>query len=266
MFTLVCHHCRQEFEVDESAAALLRGRSHFECPLCSQALPVSMIPRVAQPLSGRLNPCPPYSQGGEAGLGTPGQRSAPSPGPDGGAKRETWRGLNRNLLILGSAVILVLGGLGFYLATRPSGDSTELKQDITSEIIRNQYFSGLVAAGDASGDALEKIAHIEPHGPGFIGLSGEFLTWDQAREFAAEVGAELLSVESPTELRAPWNDPSTERLAEFLRLNFPEACGFATWIQQNRSPLPRVIDSPDVARVTTPDRPRRVFLRWWTNL
>ncbi|MGB6221850.1 MJ0042-type zinc finger domain-containing protein [Haloferula sp.] len=251
MHVATCQHCHTEFEVDEETIAFLQGRSHFKCPTCSKLLPVSILPAPmvsAAPLV-------------QAPV-VPEQVSVPMVETR-QVEQKVSRGLSRNFLILGAAVILALGGLGFYFATRQSGDRSIVVQDVTNEIIRNQYFTGLVDQGRAELEALEQMARIEPMGPAYIGLSADGYSWSEAQDFAKKAGGEILAVESATDRSAPWSDPSTERLVRFLDLRFPEVGDRTVWVRQNSSDYPRVLNNPDVRPISTPEQPRRVFVRWW---
>ena len=255
MHIATCQHCKTEFEVDAATIAFLQGRSHFKCPTCSTLLPVSILP--APPVSA-VPLAPPPALAPVTPVQAPEPAASNTP-----VAAKAWKGLNRNLLILGAAAILVIGGVGFYLATRSSGDRSVVKQNITNEIIRNQYFTGLVEEGKAELEALEKMSRIEPIGPAYIGVSADGSTWDEAQEFAAKAGGEVLAVESATDRNAPWGDPSTARLVRFLDYRFPEVGDRTVWVRQNSSDYPRVIYNPNVGPVSTPEQPRRVFIRWW---
>jgi hypothetical protein len=141
-----------------------------------------------------------------------------------------------------------------------------VKQDITNEIIKNQYFTGLIESGRTDLETLKKIARIEAVGASFIGLSREGYAWDEARELAVKAGGEVLAVESATERDASWGDPSTARLVNILHNRFPEAEDRTIWVSQNSSRYPRVIFNPNVSPVSNPDQPRLVFIRWWPEL
>jgi hypothetical protein len=138
-----------------------------------------------------------------------------------------------------------------------------LNQDITNQILKNKFFTDLIASGGTTMDQLRKVARIEMKGQGFIGLSREELTWEQAQEFARSTGSKVLAVESPSENKAPWGDPTMQRLVNFLEHRFPAAQGSTVWVMQNSaSKQPRVFHAPDVSLVSTSERPRKVFLDW----
>lgn len=175
---------------------------------------------------------------------------------------EGLRHLNRRTLILGAAALLVLGSVTIFLATRDGGDRTVLNQDITNDILKNKFFTDLIASGVTTKDLLRKVERIEPHGAGFIGITREALTWDKAVEFARATGSRLLAVESPSENRGPWDDPTMQRLVSFLEAKFPATANSTLWVMQNSSPQPRVFHTPDVSAVTTPEHPRKALIDW----
>ncbi len=226
-----CPHCSQHIEIDEETLTSLQASSHFACPSCSSEVPVPALPE------------PPAT----APLHQPrGENHAPqNPAPSTLAR--THRGLNRNLLILGSVALLVLGGLAFFLASQKSGDTHVTNQNIANEIINNTYFQQLIASGATTEKDLEAVADIQPYDDGFIGISREKVTWEEAREFAAKTGADILEFQE-------------EELADFLTSTFPEVHGTTVWIAENGNP--RAADSPDVMEITTLDRKRRAFIQW----
>jgi len=60
---------------------------------------------------------------------------------------QTFTQLNRNVRILGSAAILILGGLGAWLAMRPARDAVTVGETSVRQTLRNEYFTKLVASG-----------------------------------------------------------------------------------------------------------------------
>ncbi len=97
-----CPRCSQHIEIDGETLAALQATSHFSCPACSAAVPV---PRVAG--HAAVPPLAPARRHADLA------RRSPTSAASG-----IHRGLNRNLLILGSAALLVLGGLAFFIASR----------------------------------------------------------------------------------------------------------------------------------------------------
>ena len=228
-----CPHCSQHIEIDGETLASLQGSSHFACPACVGAVPVP-------PLSGSLPLAPPHDP-------------ETDPLPVASPTAHAHRGLNRNLLILGAAALLVLGGLAFFIASRKTGDTHLTQQTIRNEVINNTYFQQLIAAGKTTGKDLEAVELIRPYGDDFIGISKEPLSWPQALAQAKQTASEVLPVDSG-------NDKAKIDLIRFLSDGFPALFGSTTWVRFDGSP--GVIDSPDLMPASTLERPRRALFRW----
>jgi hypothetical protein len=106
--TTTCPHCQAEIEIDLATLASLQGQENFACPLCGGPIPVPKMPAGPVKVSA-------------AAAIRPSQVSAM---PSAATLASAHRGLNRNFLILGSVVLLVLGGIGIFLASQKSGDKT----------------------------------------------------------------------------------------------------------------------------------------------
>ena len=223
-----CPHCSVHIDIDPETHAALQAQTHFQCPGCNGSVAVP-------PMSGAAPPQP----------------TSPAPAT---ILAQAHRGLNRNMLILGSAALLVLGGLGFFLASR-SGSIANTEQKITNEIIHNLYFQQLIAAGSTTGKDLEAVAVIRPYGTGFIGASKDALGWDAAKALAQRAGAEVLEPES-----SPPN-PSGE-LTRWIRSNFAAHLAAPVWV--GRSGQPHILNGDEVLSVTTTNRPRKVLV-WWRS-
>ena len=205
-----CPHCTQHISIDPETLAELQGQEHFPCPACGGLVPVPQ-PTGAMPIAPVRTDADTLSF-----QSTPTPTAANTPA-------QVHRGLNRNLLILGSAALLVLGGLGFFLASR-SGSIFNSEQKITNEIIHNSYFQNLIAAGATSRTDLEAMAFIRPYGRGFMGISKESLTWKQAQNLAERVGAEIPSSDQ--------SDPSWLGPPEVLGNSLPALAGATVWLQE----------------------------------
>ena len=235
-----CPHCTQHISIDPETLSELQGQEHFSCPACgglvsvpslSGAMPVAILKTDADTAPIQPGP-PPYPANTLA---------------------QTHRGLNRNLLILGSAALLVLGGIGFSLASRRSGDTRTDITNVNNEIIHNTYFQNLIASGATTVEELRTCEMIRPCGDGFLGISGERVPWPQADGVAVRVGARVLD---------PGNVDSVERqeLSGWLKGNDAEELEAPVWVQQ--AGQARVLDGDQVLLVTGLQRKRHVLLRW----
>ena len=166
-----------------------------------------------------------------------------APATSGNAITAISRGLNRNLLVLGIAVLVLLGGLGIYLALTTKGDTYQTREERISEIIRNQYFTDLIASGKTTRKELLGLWDIRPYGLGFVGVSNETRTWEQAAELAGRTGSTILMV-----------DPA-DAVARPLMLNWlaevtTDLDGATLWLLDNGEP--KVLHAPEMSRVCWP--------------
>lgn len=229
----------QHIEIDLEVLESLQGMTHLECPGCSNDLSFPVM-------AGSRHPAGiPNAAGLVAGI--------PCTSANGGILFAAQRGLNRNLFTLGAAASLVLGALGFFQAASGAGDAHEAEQMITDAIIHEEFFNGLIASGATTAKDLEAATNIHADGAGFIGVSKENITWQQARDLAKRTGARILDP-------GVTGSDSRKRITDRVTQSFPELLGTTVWVAENDQP--RVIDSPDVNPVTSLDRPRRVFLQW----
>jgi len=241
---IACPHCSQILELTAETLASFEGEPHFACPVCAGL--------IAVPVSAGASSLPPKKPG--LGMSKP---SAKSPS----AKKSTQtdsilaahRGMHRNFRVLGITVLLLLGGLGIYLALTLRGDTHMTREERLREIIRNQFFTDLIASGATTKKELLGLWDIQERGVGFVGLSKEPCAWPKAGELAQRVGASVLTLDSPdTATRAP--------ILHWLTA-FSTDLGDATfWLLDHGEP--KVLHAPEVDRVTTLDRPRRVLLTW----
>jgi formylglycine-generating enzyme required for sulfatase activity len=165
---------------------------------------------------------------------------------------KTRRGLNRNIVVLGSVTLLLLGGLGFFLASR-GGNISNSEQRISKQIINNSYFQSLVASGATTKGDLEAFAMIRPYQDGFIGISGETMSWARASELAAKTGSRILSVDEVA-------DGSREPLLAWLESTFRSHLPSSIWVRERLEA--RVLDGGEVLVVTALDRKRPAFFHW----
>lgn len=206
-----CPHCQAEIEIDANTHATLAGQSHFACPACQGAVAVPARPK---------------------------------------SPASVHRGINRNMLVLGTVALLVLGGIGVYLASQKSGDTQTTIQNIRNEILNNSYFTQLIASGVTTMKDLDAIAAIRPCRDGFIGVSAEPLDWMQAGELSGRTGSAIL---------APNSEPERD-LVLWLTSTFPQETGNPLWMTKGGSPAVLVV--PEVIAVAGSEGTRRVLLHW----
>ena len=160
---------------------------------------------------------------------------------------------DRNLLVLGVAVLLLLGGAAIYLALSTKGDTHVTREERIREIIRNQHFTDLIASGKTTKEELLALWDIRPYGIGFVGLSGKTGSWDEIESLATGVGATVLKLDPPGAAARP-------ALLAWLAEVTADLSGETLWVLDHGET--KVVAAPVVNRVTTPDRPRRVLLHW----
>lgn len=239
-----CPSCTQHIGIDDAELAGLTVETEFSCPGCGASILLQPERKAPAPLRpGQRRPAAPRRTSASAET----KKLHPSAG-------QVHRRLNRNLLILGSAALLVLGGIGFFLASRNAGDKHIKKTEISNEIIHNKFFTDLIASGAATEKDLLAIRSILPHGDGFIGVSKDKLTWREAEELAMNTGAEILPVGETADGKAD-ADPMAD-----LAKAFPGAPGETSWVRSGGGPM--MADIPDLLPVTTLGRPRHAFFRW----
>ncbi len=165
------------------------------------------------------------------------------------------RGMKRNLVVLGVAVLALLGGTGIYLALTTKGDTYLTREERIREIIRNQYFTDLIASGKTTKKELLTLWDIRPYGVDFVGLTGKAGGWDESATLAAGVGATVLKLDPP--------DASARTvLLEWLAGVTADLGGETHWVLDHGDP--KTVTAQTLNRVTTMERPRRVLLHWET--
>lgn len=247
---ITCPHCSQNIEIDGESLEVLKEIESFECPSCSGVI-----------LTPKLETQPPPQ------VGPPKKTSHDQTGAS-SAKKEQTQGpidasirMNRNVRLLGVLALLIIGGLVIWLASRPGGNVFNTNQTIRQEIIENEFFTRLIASGVTTKAQLEKAKGITAYGNGFIGLSEEVWTWNEAQTLARRSGAQVLDLALiPKEGR--------KELGGWLGENFPSSIGSVAWVTDNGKP--KVIDCPDVLATKAVEQRRRVFLSWpvtegWQN-
>ncbi|MCB1205381.1 MAG: hypothetical protein KDN18_14060 [Verrucomicrobiae bacterium] len=251
---LNCPYCTQILELSPEVLASFAGDPHFPCPACGGRVPVPEMttPDSAPKRKGRQSLLLPT--GGAAGR--PSLKASPpkvEPAASARSGAAVFLGMNRNLLILGIAVLLLLGGTGIYLAVSTKGDTHQTREERIREIIRNRYFTDLIASGKTTKKELLALWDIRPYGVGYIGLTGKTGTWDEAADLASGVGATVLRLDPPDAV-------ARTAMLEWLGGFTGELGGETIWLLDHGEP--KATAAPTVNRVTTLDRPRRVLLHW----
>ena len=167
------------------------------------------------------------------------------------------RGMNRNLLILGSITLLTMGGVAVFLASRKGGDTFNTKQNITNEIIHNNYFTQLIASGVTTEKDLDAVTDIRPYGDGFIGMSKESMVWERAQALAKRTGSGIMSVEH-------WEGGSRQQSLEWLSSVDKTKLSPTLWIQEQGEA--RVLADSEVVKENRMGRERNTILHWQKSM
>ena len=225
-----CPHCSQVIELTPEVHASLRGQPHLACPTCQGLMAVPPMPASAP-------------------------KQAPRWATDvHKAAMQAQRSLNRNMLVLGVVALLALGGLATFLASRNGGSVFNIFQNTTNQIIRNSYFTQLIASGETTEKDLKMLAEIRPFGDGYIGISKEALTWPQAQELAARTTSSVLDFESGDKVRR-------RELVDWLTTTYPNHLSPPVWVEENGQPL--ILDGQTTKEGTGLDQPKKVLLKWF---
>ncbi len=241
--TTTCPHCSTHLEIDEETLAALQGQPHFSCPSCQG-------PVAVPPLFGH-RPVAPVRVSPPAAMATPAAAIPTAPSSPAAIDR-TRRGINRNILILGSVILLVLGGLAFFLVSR-GGNIFNSEQRITKQIINNSYFQNLIASGGTTKRDLEAFAMIRPYQDGFIGVSNEAISWEQAAELAGKTGSQVLSLDEVA-------GESRQQVLAWLESTFRSHLSPPVWVCERGEA--RILDGPEILTVAALDRKRKAVLQW----
>ena len=222
-----CPHCQAKIEIDAPTLAALAGESHFACPACQAAVevPAGVVSRTHLPRTSRK----------VASVPTAHARSG-----------------HRNLLILGTVALLVLGGIGIYLASQKSGDAHNTSQNIRNEIINNAYFQNLIASGKTTKAQLEAMKEIRPFGDGFVGASKDALGWEGGLELARNTSAEILPL--------PFDTGKRKELVSWIGESFPSSRGETYWVREGAEA--RVLDGAEPLAPAGLDRKRLILFHW----
>lgn len=254
-----CSHCSQPLSIADEEIAALHGRVTIACPSCGGK---NAIPKPPSQIPGGRSP-----------VRKPGQLKPPSSPavvaaspPAAAPKKKRVKmpvdpaKMQRNLLILGCAALLMLGGIAGYLATREAGKTVHIEQKIINKLIENEYFQRLIRDGKTTADALAKIEDAYPYGKGFIGVSRAEHDGLKAQELARTTASEILDVTTSAR-------QSRRELGDWIAATIPALKNHPVWVRDLSSMA--VLDAPDLLRNAS-DRPRRVLLIWpasepWPN-
>ena len=283
-----CPHCTQALELDDETVAVLDGTTHFECPVCGGMVPAAepLVALGSPTIKGAKITCQICLETMEVAshllstLQANSQLNCPTCGslvplpasreiarPQSPAMLDAvktdgtmpllvnrLRGMNRNLVILGSVALLLLGGFGVFLALKKGPSTRNNKRLVKEELINNKFFQELVASGATTAADLQQVANVRPMGVTFIGVSKDKLTFERAQALAKRTGSHLLTIEPPnTAMRKP--------VLDAVAAAYPELGGTTSWCMEGGEPC--VLDGPDVNRVTTLDRPRVALFNWY---
>jgi hypothetical protein len=232
---LTCPRCEHEFSPGPQNQPA-PGADTTACPACAEAVP------LAPP--GRPRPVAPLRDAGEP--------DAVPAAPAGGPAPPAWLRLRRVALLLGSAALLVLGAVVYFLAAHRSAETAVVARNIVDQQVLNEHFRNLIASGRATEADLAAVAAVEAFGNCFIGLSRDALPWAEAEASAARAGGGILDLAEVGVARAA--------IVAWLGRAHPDTLGKTTWISDGGRPM--VIDSPDLGEVSTHERPRRAFIFW----
>jgi len=234
-----CPHCSQRIELDEETLAALAEIEAFECPSCGEPVP--------SPVKTATEPDRPPTASTEA--------TSPNP------FLKAFLRMNHTTRVLGLLALLVIGGAAIFLASRPGGDTHIKNRKIREEIIHNEFFTRLIASGATTLEDLRSVESFAAYGDGYVGLSEEAWTWDEAESLAQRTGGTILDLaRTPHEGR--------KEMGTWLAKTFPDATGRAVWVEDQDEA--RGIDAPDLLASTDPKSRWRVFLSWsetseWQN-
>lgn len=234
--TLACPHCSQLLEFTPEVLASLHGHSECACPHCGGMMAVPQMSAQAAPQP---------------------TRKVSAPAVEASSMRKTAEklqaALHGRLRILGVVALVVIGAAVAYVVLRRTGDTHLTKRHIIEEIIKNKFFTDLIASGATTKEALLGLADLQPHGVGFIGLTEERRPWAEAPAMAERLGAKVLTLDPP--------DATARRV--MLRALTPftaDHLAETLWLLDHGQP--KVFEGEDVHRVSTLERPRRVLLAW----
>ena len=236
---LTCPHCSLVLELTPDFLRSLGGERVIACSSCGG---VMSLPEVAGPAVAERPSKP--------------QRKPEAVSAKAAAEAvvKANRGLSRNMRLLGVAVLLLLGGMAVYLAMQPGGTTYNTKRHVIQDIVRNQFFTDLIASGATTEAALiDGLADVRAHGTGFIGMSAEKVPFATAAALARRIGARVLQLDPP-------EAAAREVMLRLLPPLTKEAPTETHWLLDHGEP--KIFHGSEVSRVTTLERPRRVLLHW----
>ena len=189
---IVCPICAETIAIDLEGLSALSGETECDCPVCGSSIAVPQRQPIERETAA--------AQSAILQVGASQSRLS-----------------NRNLIILGVTALLLLGGLGIFLATRKGPATRNTQRQVTVDVANNKFFQDLVASGATKTTDLQQITNIQPMGVTFLGLSREKLTWEQAQALAKKTGAHVLTIEPPgVAMRQPVLDAVATAYPELL--------------------------------------------------
>ncbi|MBE2282868.1 MAG: WG repeat-containing protein [Prosthecobacter sp.] len=243
-----CPHCAQLLSLADEQVAALPQPAMIDCPTCGGRL---MLPVTAP----RPQPKKPTLHFSAAPQPAKPKKTAPSPKP---RKPKKTRApldpaqVRRNILILGCAALVTLGGIAGFLATREAGKTVKIEQKIVNKLIQNEYFQRLIREGKTTEEALAKVEDAYAYGPGFIGVSRAEYTWKESEELARSTASVILDVTVHAR-------QGREELGGWIAQNIPALRN--TPVRVKHLSKLALMDAPDLLSLSE-ERPRRVLLAW----
>lgn len=181
--------------------------------------------------------------------------SQAAPLPDAHEVAASARSLGTTMLILGLLAIAILGGLAFYMANRKPAETHTSSENVTTRETHNTYHNRIVAPGTASAADMEAIEDIKPFQNGYLGITKDTLTWNDAQSLAERCGAEIPNVDE--------TDPFWLTLLDELKHAFPNHADTSLWVRQSGEARILKGASLSTPEANPPEQTRhRVLLHW----
>jgi hypothetical protein len=94
---------------------------------------------------------------------------------------------------------------------------------------------------------------IRPYQDGFIGVSKEAISWEQAAELAGKTGSQVLSLDEVA-------GESRQQVLAWVLSTFRSHLSPPVWVRERGEA--RILDGPEILTVAALDRKRKAFLQW----